>query len=97
MLELLTTASNTDVQIFYLINFYMQNALFDFIMPFISEIGYFGVWIVVSILIFLFGGEKGKKVALLTWILEYQIVCATRGGAYFFAIARTAGKFSSVQ
>lgn len=64
MLESIFTSS-TDIQIFYLINIYMQNPLFDFIMPVMSEIGYFGFWIIISIIIFIIGGEKGRKVAVL--------------------------------
>ncbi|MGZ7095152.1 MAG: phosphatase PAP2 family protein [Methanobacterium sp.] len=65
MLEPLITSSNTDIQIFYLINVYMQNTFFDFIMPILSEIGYFSFWILISIIIFFIGGEKGRKVALV--------------------------------
>lgn len=66
MLEQWIISSNTDIQIFYLINVYMQNALFNLIMPIISEMGYFSFWILISILIFILGGEKGKKVAVLS-------------------------------
>lgn len=66
MLEPLITYGNTDVQIFYLINVYMQNALFDFVMPLISEVGYFSFWIIISIIIFIIGGEKGRRVAILS-------------------------------
>jgi len=65
MLEPLITTSSTDIQIFYLINVYMQNPIFDFIMPLISQVGYFSFWIIISILIFIFGGEKGRKIALV--------------------------------
>ena len=68
MIEPLITLSNIDIQIFYLINVHMQNPLFDFIMPIISQVGYFSFWIIISILIFIFGGEKGKKVAVLAII-----------------------------
>lgn len=46
----------------------MQNIIFDLIMPLLSEVGYFSFWIFISILIFIFGGEKGKKVALVSII-----------------------------
>jgi len=68
MLEPLITLSNIDIQIFYLINLNMQNPFFDFLMPLISQVGYFSFWIIISILIFIFGGEKGKKVAVLAII-----------------------------
>jgi undecaprenyl-diphosphatase len=35
-------------------------------MPLISEAGYFSFWIIISILIFIIGGEKGRKVAVLS-------------------------------
>jgi len=66
MLEPLITSSGTDIQIFYLINVSMQNVLFDVLMPLISEAGYFSFWIFISILIFILGGEKGKKIAVLS-------------------------------
>ena len=66
MSELLITTNNIDVQLFYLINIQMQNVVFDVIMPLISQVGYFSFWIIISILIFLLGGEKGKKVAILS-------------------------------
>lgn len=68
MLEPLINLSNIDTQIFYLINLNMQNPVFDFIMPLFSQVGYFSFWIFISILIFIFGGEKGKKVAVLSVI-----------------------------
>jgi len=64
MFEPLIT-NNIDIQLFYLINIYMQNPLFDFIMPVLSEVGYFTAWILISIIIFFIGGEKGRKVAIV--------------------------------
>jgi len=66
MLEPLITSSSTDIQIFYLINVSIQNVLFDVLMPIISEAGYFSFWIFISILIFILGGEKGRKIAVLS-------------------------------
>ncbi|MEN4017376.1 MAG: phosphatase PAP2 family protein [Methanobacterium sp.] len=66
MLELLIASSSTDIQIFYLINVYMQNVLFNVLMPLISEAGYFSFWILISMLIFILGGEKGRKIAVLS-------------------------------
>lgn len=66
MLEPLITSSSTDIQIFYLINVYMQNVLFNVLMPLISEAGYFSFWIFISMLIFILGGEKGRKIAVLS-------------------------------
>lgn len=67
MFESLITG-NIDIQIFYLININMQNTVFDVIMLIISQLGYFSIWIIISILMFLLGGEKGKKVAVLSII-----------------------------
>lgn len=66
MLGSLIITSNTDIQIFYLINVQMQNVLFDMVMPVISELGYFSFWVILLVFIFVFGGEKGRKVAILS-------------------------------
>lgn len=66
MLEPLIASSSTDIQIFYLINIYMQNIFFDVLMPLISETGFFSFWILISMLIFIFGGEKGRKIGVLS-------------------------------
>ena len=66
MLDGLIGALNQiDILIFYLININMQNPIFDVIMPFLSSIGYFSIWILVCILLFIFGGEKGRNVAVV--------------------------------
>ena len=86
MLDGLIGASNQiDILIFYLINIQAQNHVFDIIMPLISSIGYFSIWILVCVLLFVFGGKKGRNVALvcivalvfgyfLTEILKYIVV-----------------------
>ncbi|HEX3013819.1 MAG TPA: phosphatase PAP2 family protein [Methanobacterium sp.] len=82
---LIGTLNQIDILIFYLINTNMQNPVFDVIMPLISSIGYFSIWILVCILLFVFGGKKGRNVAVvciialvfgyfLTEILKYIIV-----------------------
>ncbi len=81
---LIGALNQIDVLIFYLININMQNPVFDVIMPLISSVGYFGIWILVCILLYVFGGEKGRNVALvcivalifgyfLTEILKYLV------------------------
>lgn len=86
MLDGLIGALNQiDILIFYLINIQAQNYVFDIIMPLISSIGYFSIWILVCVLLFVFGGKKGRNVALvcivalvfgyfLTEILKYIVV-----------------------
>ncbi len=81
---LIGTLNQIDILIFYLININMQNPVFDIVMPFISSIGYFSIWILVCILLFVFGGKKGRNVAIvcivalvfgyyLTEILKYIV------------------------
>jgi len=81
---LIGALNQIDILIFYLININLQNPIFDVIMPLISSVGYFSVWILVCVLLFIFGGEKGKNVAVvcivalifgyfLTEILKYIV------------------------
>ncbi len=65
MLEPMFISNSTDIQFFYLINVNMQNPIFDFIMPLMSEIGYFIFWVVISIIIFIFGGERERNASLV--------------------------------
>ncbi|MGB9980375.1 phosphatase PAP2 family protein [Methanobacterium sp.] len=82
---LIGSLNQLNILIFYLININIQNPAFDVVMPLISSIGYFSIWIFICILLFIFGGEKGRNVALvcivalvfgyfLTEILKYIIV-----------------------
>jgi len=81
---LIGTLNHLDILIFYLINVNMQNPVFDVIMPLITSVGYFSIWILVCVLLYVFGGEKGKNVAVvcivallfgyfLTEILKYIV------------------------
>ena len=59
-----------DISLFYLINRGIENRFFDFLMPILSNIGYFRfplalLWICLVI----WGGRKGRLVALLSLIL----------------------------
>ncbi len=54
-----------NVVLFYLINHGMDNRIFDFIMPSITNFGSIVAWGLVCGLLFAFGGEKAKKVAIL--------------------------------
>ena len=82
---LITPLNQIDILIFYLINISMQNPIFDVLMPLISNIGYFSIWILVCVLLYVFGGKKGRNIALvcivallfgyfLTEILKYIVV-----------------------
>lgn len=57
--------SNQNVNIFYMINVGMDNCVFDFLMPLITNFGSIIAWIMLCGIIFIFGGEKGKRVAIL--------------------------------
>ena len=82
---LIASLNQIDILIFYLINISMQNPIFDVLMPLISNIGYFSIWILVCVLLYVFGGKKGRNIALvcivallfgyfLTEILKYIVV-----------------------
>jgi undecaprenyl-diphosphatase len=81
---LISSLNQVDILIFYLININMQNQVFDVIMPLISNVGYFSIWIGLCVLLYIFGGKKGRNVALvcivalvfgyfLTEILKYIV------------------------
>lgn len=57
----------SNIGLFYLING-INNPFLDFIMPFISDLGNLIIWFFISALIYLFGGKKGKRVAILALI-----------------------------
>ncbi|MEN4006167.1 MAG: phosphatase PAP2 family protein [Methanobacteriaceae archaeon] len=59
----------------------MQNVLFDVLMPLISEAGYFSILIFFSVLIFIFGGEKSRKIAVLS-------IAALVAGFFFIEILK---------
>ena len=54
-----------NVALFNLINHGMDNRAFDFIMPLITNFGSIIAWGLVCGLLFFFGGENAKKVAIL--------------------------------
>jgi undecaprenyl-diphosphatase len=56
---------NQNTNLFYMINQGMDNNVFDFIMPLLTNFGSFIVWAVICGILFIFGGEKGRKVAVL--------------------------------
>jgi undecaprenyl-diphosphatase len=55
---------NQNINLFYMING-MDNNVFDFIMPLITNFGSIIAWVVICGLLFVFGGVKGKKVAVI--------------------------------
>ncbi len=64
MYEFLSLILNQNINLFYLINHGMDNGVFDFIMPLITNFGSYIAWILICGLLFIFGGENGRKVAI---------------------------------
>jgi len=53
-----------NTELFYAIN-HINSPFLDVLMPIISEFGNLIVWFFICAILFLFGGEKGKRVAIL--------------------------------
>jgi len=62
---LIGSLNNLDVSLFYMINLGLHNSFLDVIMNIITNAGTKIFWIGICVLLFIFGGEKGKNVALL--------------------------------
>jgi Membrane-associated phospholipid phosphatase len=56
---------NYNTLLFYTINGSMINSFFNFVMPILTNFGSLIAWSMVCILIFIFGGQYGKKAAVL--------------------------------
>jgi undecaprenyl-diphosphatase len=56
---------NIDVLLFYLINVQMSNYVFNMIFPIVTEAGTLLFWFIICGFLFIFGGDKGRKVAIL--------------------------------
>lgn len=68
MFDLIGSAYNLDIYIFYIINLSLQNPFFNFLMPLITTIGSYVIWIVICVILAIFGGEKGRNVAIILFI-----------------------------
>ena len=62
---LLNGILNYNTALFYAINDGMANSVFNFIMPILTNFGNLIAWSLVCVLIFIFGGQYGKKVAII--------------------------------
>lgn len=54
-----------NIHLFYFINLGLDNSTLDVLMTFITDFGSLIAWIIICILLFVFGGEKAKKVAII--------------------------------
>jgi undecaprenyl-diphosphatase len=54
-----------DTSLFYFINLNLQNYYFNATMPIITNAGTNTFWLVICVILFVFGGEKAKKAAVL--------------------------------
>lgn len=62
---LLSGIMNLNIELFYFINLGMDSSVLDVIIPFITNFGSLIAWCIVCALLFVLGGENGRKVALL--------------------------------
>lgn len=65
MIEIVSSVVGINNSLFYFINLGMENPLFNFLMPIITDMGSILLWLVICGFLFIFGREKGKKVAIL--------------------------------
>lgn len=65
MNSLISLLSYLNIFSFYWINHGLDNRLFDFFMPFITDFGSILAWLIIFGLMFLFGGQKTRKIAFL--------------------------------
>ncbi|MDD3985798.1 MAG: phosphatase PAP2 family protein [Methanobacterium sp.] len=65
MWNLIVIVNNVDIIIFYFINLNLQYTCLNLFMPFITNIGLYTFWIIICGILALFGGEKGRNVALI--------------------------------
>ena len=62
---LLNGILNYNTALFYSINEGMDNSIFNVVMPLLTNFGSLIAWSLVCVLIFIFGGQYGKKVAII--------------------------------
>lgn len=67
-MDLLQFVNGIDVMLFYFINIHLQNPIFNSIMPIVTNLGLYTFWLGVCLVLAIFGGEKGRNVALILLI-----------------------------
>lgn len=61
----LSILSDLNIFSFSMINSGLDNHIFDFLMPLITDFGSIIAWILIFMLMFTFGGQRTKKIAIL--------------------------------
>lgn len=79
---------NYNTALFYTINGGMGNSVFNFVMPILTNFGSLITWSMVCVLIFIFGGQYGKKVAILGLLALFLSSAAVLVLKYLFAEPR---------
>lgn len=65
MNSLISSMSYLNILSFYFINHGLDNRLFDIVMPFITDFGSVLAWFLILGLMFIFGGQKTRKIAFI--------------------------------
>jgi undecaprenyl-diphosphatase len=68
MNSLISLLSHLNIFSFYFINHGLDNRLFDISMPFITDFGSILAWLLILGLMFVFGGERTRKIAFLGFL-----------------------------
>lgn len=69
IMDIIASLWDFNISLYYLINLNMQNPVFNFLMPLITFFGRIFVWVIFFVLLFIFGGTKGKKTAILGFLI----------------------------
>lgn len=84
MWNIIGIVNNVDIIIFYFINLNLHYIGLDLFMLFITNIGLYTFWIVICGIFALFGGEKGRNVALILLIAIIIAHICTEALKYIF-------------
>lgn len=68
-MDIIANLGDFNITLYYLINFNLQNPVFNFLMPLITFFGRIFVWVIFFVILFIFGGIKGKKTAILGFLI----------------------------
>ncbi len=68
MNSLISLLSHLNIFSFYFINHGLDNSLFDILMPIITDFGSILAWLLILGIMFVFGGERTRKIAFLGFL-----------------------------